>query len=256
MKQMLKIEMERALKGAAFKIALIIGMIIVTVQFVKVGLHNALNPLEFFEYGGLTLPYTVFYTWIGGNLNVYYTLYIRLLPIMVVLPYAATYYTDRRTGIIRNYYCRTKKINYLIAKFTAVFTTGGIVAVLPLLVNLLATAMLLPSMIWNNGTLCYCANSMWSSIFFTHPYVYYLLYFILQFICGGLLATVSLMVSLWVNNTSWIPYMKVRAIAPYRLFSMSQLATNYWESYVLFIVMIVVLDVVLYIWRGLKNDTF
>ena len=37
---------------------------------------------------------------------------------------------------------------------------------------------------------------------------------------------------------------------------MSQLATNYWESYVLFIVMIVVLDVVLYIWRGLKNDTF
>ena len=254
MKHMLKIEMERALKGAAFKIALIIGMIIVTVQFVKVGLHNALNPLEFFEYGGLTLPYTVIYTWIGGSFNVYYTLYIRLLPIMVVLPYAATYYTDRRTGIIRNYYCRTKKINYLIAKFTAVFTTGGIVAVLPLLVNLLATAMLLPSMIWNNGSLDCSA--------------------ILQFICGGLLATVSLMVSLWVNNTfivllfpvvlceflnaasSWIPYMKVRAIAPYRLFSMSQLATNYWESYVLFIVMIVVLDVVLYIWRGLKNDTF
>ena len=59
MKQMLKIEMERALKGAAFKIALIIGMIIVTVQFVKVGLHNALNPLEFFEYGGLTLVYKI-----------------------------------------------------------------------------------------------------------------------------------------------------------------------------------------------------
>ena len=77
MKQMLKIEMERALKGAAFKIALIMGMIIVTVQFVKVGLHNALNPLEFFEYGGLTLPYTVIYTWIGGSFNVYYTLYIR-----------------------------------------------------------------------------------------------------------------------------------------------------------------------------------
>ena len=50
--------------------------------------------------------------------------------------------------------------------------------------------------------------------------------------------------------------MKVRAIAPYRLFSMSQMAPNYWESYVLFMVMIVVLDVVLYIWRGLKNDTF
>ncbi len=109
MKQMLKIEMERALKGAAFKIALIIGMIIVTVQFVKVGLHNALNPLEFLNMGTNSSIYR-FYTWIGGNLNVYYTLYIRLLPIMVVLPYAATYYTDRRTGIIRNYYCRTKRL--------------------------------------------------------------------------------------------------------------------------------------------------
>ena len=129
-------------------------------------------------------------------MNVYYTLYIRLLPIMVVLPYAATYYTDRRTGIIRNYYCRTKKINYLIAKFTAVFTTGGIVAVLPLLVNLLATAMLLPSMIWNNGTLCYCANSMWSSIF---------LHILMYIICCTLYCSLYV-VDYWRQFRLWYLY--------------------------------------------------
>ena len=35
MKQMLKIEMERALKGAAFKIALIMGMIIVLMFIIR-----------------------------------------------------------------------------------------------------------------------------------------------------------------------------------------------------------------------------
>ena len=105
-------------------------------------------------------------------------------------------------------------------------------------------------------------------------YIYYILYFILQFICAGLLATVSLMISLWVNNTfivllfpvvlceflnaasSWIPNMKARGIAPYRLFSISQLSPNYWECYVVFIIVLIVLDIIIYIWRGIRNDTF
>lgn len=274
MKQMIKIELERALKGMAFKVSLIIGMLIVTIQFINVGLHNALNPLEFFSYGGLQQPYNVFYTWIGGSFNIYYTVYIRILPIMVALPYAATYYTDRRQGIIRNYYSRTNKINYLVAKLIAVFTTGGIAATVPLAINLLSTAMLLPSMLWNDGTTDCMANSMWSSVYYTHPYIYYILYFALQFICAGLLATVSLMISLWVNNTfivllfpvvlceflnavsGWIPNMKARAIAPYRLFSISQLSPNYWECYVVFIISLIILDIIIYIWRGIRNDTF
>ena len=90
----------------------------------------------------------------------------------------------------------------------------------------------------------------------------------------GLLATVSLMISLWVNNTfivllfpvvlceflnaasSWIPNMKARGIAPYRLFSISQLSPNYWECYVVFIIVLIVLDIIIYIWRGIRNDTF
>ena len=49
MKEMIKIELERSLRSVAFRVSLIIGMLIVTIQFISVGLHNALNPLEFFQ---------------------------------------------------------------------------------------------------------------------------------------------------------------------------------------------------------------
>ena len=163
MKQMIKIELERALKGMAFKVSLIIGMLIVTIQFINVGLHNALNPLEFFSYGGLQQPYNVFYTWIGGSFNIYYTVYIRILPIMVVLPYAATYYTDRRQGIIRNYYSRTNKINYLVAKLIAVFT----IAYLQLCCFHLCYGMMGLQIVWQ--TLC-------GHVFFIHIPTYIIFY--------------------------------------------------------------------------------
>ena len=43
MKEMIKIELERSLRSVAFRVSLIIGMLIVTIQFISVGLHNALN---------------------------------------------------------------------------------------------------------------------------------------------------------------------------------------------------------------------
>ena len=35
---------------------------------------------------------------------------------------------------------------------------------------------------------------------------------------------------------------------------MAQLTPNYWQSYVIFIVVIVVFDVVIYLWREVKRD--
>ena len=46
--------------------------------------------------------------------------------------------------------------------------------------------------------------------------------------------------------------MKARGIAPYRLFSISQLSPNYWECYVVFIIVLIVLDIIIYIWRELE----
>ena len=273
MKQMLKIEMERAFRGAAFKVALAIGMIICVLQFVIQVLPAADNPLEYYVPMSLAIPVNVHYIWIGGWYNMYYTLYIRLIPLLAVIPYAVTFYTDNKKGIVRNYYVRTKKINYLLAKLIAVFLTGGFVATIPLLLNLIATSAVLPSIIGINGTISCNANGMWSYIWYSHPYVYYFMYLILQYICAGLLATISLVISQWVNNgfivllfpivlceflnavTNWSSHRVLRGMAAYKLLSIEQLLPNYWQSYVLFILIIIAFDVVFYLWRGVKNDT-
>ena len=122
MKQMLKIELERAFKGTGFKISILIGMVISVLQFVKCVVPAAMNPLYVLKGRTIEIPSNINNIWMAMNPNVYYELYIRLLPIIVVIPYAITYYTDNKKGIVKNYYSRTKKINYIIAKYTSSFS--------------------------------------------------------------------------------------------------------------------------------------
>lgn len=42
--------------------------------------------------------------------------------------------------------------------------------------------------------------------------------------------------------------------APWRLFRIDQVAINYWQSYVIFICVVLLFDLVIYVWRGVKND--
>ena len=88
------------------------------------------------------------------------------------------------------------------------------------------------------------------------------------------MATMSLVVSLYVNNafivllfpsvlcefinavSTWIPvkYRYIKGVAPWRLFRIDQVAINYWQSYVIFICVVLLFDLVIYVWRGVKND--
>ena len=83
-----------------------------------------------------------------------------------------------------------------------------------------------------------------------------------------------LVVSLYVNNafivllfpsvlcefinavSTWIPvkYRYIKGAAPWRLFRIDQVAINYWQSYVIFICVVLLFDLVIYVWRGVKND--
>ena len=125
MKQMLKIELERAFKSAGLKVSLLIGIVISTLHFFQKVLPTALDPLHFYKTGNLETVANVNNMWMAMGEGWHYTLYVRLIPLLAVVPYAVTYYTDYKKGIVKNYYTRTKKINYISAKYIAVFLTGG-----------------------------------------------------------------------------------------------------------------------------------
>lgn len=273
MKTIMKIELERAFKGIGFQITLLIGMGISIANLILQVIPRAMNPLKYFDVNYQTLPYSVFNSWIGGNSNYQYQLFIRIIPILVVLPYGVSYFTDMKTGIIKNFYSRTKKSNYIVAKYFAVFISGGFVIVTPLLFNLLVTSVLLPSLVAANGTYGINANGMWSSIFYTYPYIYIFMYLILNFIMSGLLGCIALTISEFVNNrfvamlfpfllceftnaiTRYSSISIVRGMAPYRFFSITQLGCNYMESAIIVIILLFIVGYGLFYFRGIKDDT-
>ena len=99
MKQMLKIELERAFKSAGLKVSLLIGIVISTLHFFQKVLPTALDPLHFYKTGNLETVANVNNMWMAMGEGWHYTLYVRLIPLLAVVPYAVTYYTDYKAPI-------------------------------------------------------------------------------------------------------------------------------------------------------------
>lgn len=196
MKVMIKTELERAFKSWSLWLALIIGMGLSIAQIITRIIPAAMNPLMGYMPDNATLmPISAFQVWIGNGVSFEYSLFIRLIPILAAMPYAVTYLSDIKSGIIKNYVTRTAKFNYLAAKYIAVFVTGGVVVVMPLLINYLTAITILPSLVWPVGVFASSPKSIWSAIFYTHPHIYMIMYMIMLFVCGGLMATIALIVS-------------------------------------------------------------
>ena len=273
MKVMIKTELERAFKSWGLWISLLIGTGISVAQFVTRVIPAAIEPLRLYMPDNATvMPISAFQMWIGNGTSFEYALFIRIVPILAAMPYAVTYLSDIKTGIIKNYVTRTSKFNYLFAKYIAVFVSGGVAVVFPLLINYIASISVLPSLVWPIGVFAPSPAHMWSAIYFTHPHIYMIMYMLLLFVCGGLMATAALIVSNIVNNrfvAILAPYILsefanailrmskvrwVKGVAPTRLFNMSQMSTG--VSYIVYIAVLLALGIAVYFIGGLKHETY
>ncbi len=82
--------------------------------------------------------------WMGGMINAEINIYQMVVFLLITIPYAASFYTDRKSGILKNIAVRGEKREYLAAKSVAVFMTAGVSAVFPLLLNLMLTMTVFP----------------------------------------------------------------------------------------------------------------
>lgn len=173
MKVMIKTELERAFKSWSLWLALIIGMGLSIAQIITRIIPAAMNPLMGYMPDNATLmPISAFQVWIGNGVSFEYSLFIRLIPILAAMPYAVTYLSDIKSGIIKNYVTRTAKFNYLAAKYIAVFVTGGVVVVMPLLINYLTAITILPSLVYWLVYLQVLQKYMVSNILYTSTHLY------------------------------------------------------------------------------------
>ena len=202
MKKILKIELSRAFKGINFFAVLAIAAVIVIS-------HTIMNVVSITKYLNdymtktMIYPHSVFNKWIGGeSYTLQSFLYFMLIPILAVIPFGDSFFTDRKSGFVKNIFVKTRKKYYFYAKYIAVFLTGGVAVVAPLLLNLAFTACVLPSLIpqASAGTFPIFSLSMWSELYYTHPYMYTFAYLVIIFVFSGFMATFALSVSLFTDS--------------------------------------------------------
>ncbi len=190
MKKLLKIEFRRAFCHPLMAAALVAGVLIAVSHVI---FH--VYPLQQYIFTEV-YPLTVFQQWMGGeNTSVQPTLYFLLAPLLSAIPYLSTLHEDRHSGYIKNIFTRSAAMGYYGAKYVVTFLVSGLVAVVPLAVNLLLSALILPAAVPQAFTGLYPINnlSLMGDLFYTNPWLYIGLYLILDFVFFGLLATVGLL---------------------------------------------------------------
>lgn len=272
--RMLKIEFSRALKSKLFLFAVLFGCVLAISHFI----FNILPmpaKIDFwlsYDKPMLDMDY-LFPGWMGGNQHDFqgYLLYL-ILPILATLPYADSFFSDKKSGFIKNILVRTSKKKYYLSKYIVVFVTGGIVVVLPLLLNLTLSAMVLPSITPEVVASHFLIRetSMWYGLFYSHPYIYIFLFLLIDFVFSGLFATLALAADIFAEYrviallSPFLIYLFINQL--FRMASISNLSPmnflqpSYNESsfIVIFIefIILLVLSYFGFLYYGKKNDAF
>lgn len=201
---MLRFELKRALSGKAFLFALILGCAITLSDVFLNVIPEANNP-NFDLAMAVKLgayPKSVYSSWIGGQARTLQsTLFYLFIPLIAAIPFADSYCFDR-AGYIKNIATRCSIRDYLISKYIAVFLSAGIAVSIPIIVNFIATAAVVPCLIPQASTFLFTidALSAFDKIFYTTPFVYFLIYLVIDFVIAGLFAEIALVAVLVSKN--------------------------------------------------------
>lgn len=202
MKNMIKIEMKRAFSNKNFWISILIGMLITGTQ-IFTWVLPAVEQLDNYMLGKGEYPISLFNTWIGASGHTFQlTLFFMVLPILACLPFADSCFVERESGYRIHILMKTEKKNYYVAKCIAIYISGGVAVVVPLLVNMMITAMCIPAIIpeASSRTFPVFEHSMWSLLFYTHPFYYLAGYFVMIFMYAGLFALWGIIASFYLKN--------------------------------------------------------
>ncbi len=270
--RMIKIELYRALHGMSLKISLLIGALLAVEHFI-------MRVLPFLQYKfggyhpdlGFTSVANVQSQWMAGLNNAENNVYMYIVFLLVTLPYAGSFYLDKKNGVMKNVVTRGNKRYFLIAKSVASYITGGIAAVFPLALNLMLTCTVFP-VIRYDWTSMINSQGLFVKTALENYILYCVLYMTLIFIFGGLVAGISLSVSLYADNifvTLSMPFLIcivssrvlaysknafIRGLGMIRVFDMGQSGPANIPAYIALFVILLVLGYLFFIIKGEKKD--
>lgn len=208
MSKILKTELQRSFQNKLFVISLLISMALVlwySIERLPACLEkNATFGMDLMADDFLEISFT---NWIGShNIYLQQNIFYIIFPLLATLPFGGSFYSDINDGYIKNICIRIKKEEYLLSKYIAVFVSGGMAVVIPMIGSFLISAAYLPTMLPESSyafTNIVSVNK-WANLFFTFPFAYFLIYSLMMFIFSGFIACMSLMIS-YFSSKSFLP---------------------------------------------------
>lgn len=202
MKKLLNFELRRAFKTPGFFLAILIGSAITVSHWILQVLPTAMR-LDANMTADIAMEYPsgVFTEWIGEGSSQYSYLYFLIMPLLAALPYADSFFGDVGNHFINMICTRTERKKFFICRYLAVFISGGVTALIPLLINFMLCMSVLPFIhpeIAGYMSLIVPATSM-SVLYVRAIGLYIFLSLLIIFIFGGTIATFALAASYYSN---------------------------------------------------------
>ncbi|AEB06499.1 hypothetical protein Corgl_0380 [Coriobacterium glomerans PW2] len=204
MRSILALELKRAFGGAPFVLALIIGIGLSVANIALVAAPYALSEMwAGWRDGAQGCPPSFFGTWMGQTpFTITTSIFYYALPLLACIPYATSLHADLSSHFATQLLVRKGRANYFAAKASATFLAAGLVSILPLVVNIIGVACLVPQYAPEPtaGIYAVSASSMLGELFYISPWVHISVFLMLTFIMAGLLGMVSVALSFFVRN--------------------------------------------------------
>lgn len=194
MKRSILMETKRMFSSIGFKLSVFLAALIVLGQFLQ-NLYYKINGIN---------ELSIFVKWIGTDNNSTFAeiIFVWLFPILSLLPYAWTMCEELHNGYAAQAMIRNGKKNYFAGKIAASFLSGGIVVSLVLMLDFIILTMMdstyyptpndLVCGIWP-GHFC-------SILFYKRPFVYILLWTVINFLWGASIAVLGCAVGFFVKD--------------------------------------------------------
>lgn len=209
MRECIKLEWERVTKSKLFYTAIIIGIIIAVMQIMGEVYPRSVNVLKYYS-GKDGEPYSLYMWSMCMNASsLYKAILVTIFPVLAMMPHALSYHFDIKSGYIKNLYIRTDKINYLVAKYMVTFVSGGMVIVIPYIVNFVIAACMLPALNPIQNGQFHSGGAMLQGLYYSNPLLYILVYLIINWGYAGVFATTILAATYFVDNIfmlSMVPF--------------------------------------------------
>lgn len=205
-RRLVRMECRKAFRNKFFYTALAAGMLFAFMSgMYQISLYyDVLEELEFIGGDPMVGAFSLYNRWLGAdNISLGSTFFFYLLPLLAAVPYGWSYAVEQKSGYVCNVAVRGGKWKYFLAKYIAMFLSGGLTVLIPLACSLAAVACFVPATRPSYFYVNYLAvphGNLWSGLFYRAPLVFTLLHILLAFVFAGLFADLCFSISLYIKN--------------------------------------------------------